>query len=94
MDLGKREDRYYIRMAGRIERELGVKYEGSSFRELVKFVNSHIDDLDINKSFNGRWEEKKKPKVKPRYKRSTLAPAPIKPSGMFRKHGSGNKFDT
>lgn len=23
-----------------------------------------------------------------------LAPAPIKPSGLFRKHGSGNKFDT
>lgn len=95
MDLNNREDRYYIKMAGRIECELGVAYTGRTKKDLKAFVDEHIDRLDVKKEFKGRWKEKKpKKKTSPVRSRPVLAPAPYKQSGMFRKHGQDGKFQS
>ena len=65
----------------RIWKELHIKYTGNTDEELLEFVNAHVRDLP---------SDYVSPKCRKKYK--PLKPAPISPSGLFRKHGSGQKF--
>lgn len=82
-----RKRNFYIKMAGRIERELNLPYNGSTDLELINFVNHHREELDEPEKRLVRWthrqrEEHKKPK-----KHKPLQSAPTKKGGLYRKHG-------
>lgn len=80
--------RFYIRQAGRIERELGIVYPGGTDKDLIAFVKEHQRDLpeEENKGKKARWTKKKKKPVvtESKHERYTpLAEAKYKSGGKI-----------
>lgn len=77
---------FLIKMAGRIENELGVVFPGGTEQDLKDFVFEYIDLIDYERpSGKTHWKKKRKDKPKKKTAYKPLKGADFKPGGQILK---------